>query len=73
MKARVNPVGRLDLAALNVAERLTRRHVEPHTGPLWDCAKPVVAELIKRAGLPARNVLRSGFGKALAEAIRGRL
>jgi len=71
---RANPTGRADLLLLGLAERVTRTRLEPRAGfLLWDYLKPAAESAIKRIGVPKRNLLSDGFGKALRDAIGGRL
>ncbi len=52
-----NPVGRLDVMVLRLAERCISRALPAHvSGQLWDVARPVIEREIKRLGIPARPV-----------------
>jgi len=74
MRARQNPTGRADLLVLAIAERATRTRLEPRAGvPLWDFLEPLAQAAIKRIGVPRKNLLASGLGKAVQDAIGGRL
>lgn len=74
MRARQNPTGRLDVAILAAAEKVTRTRLEPRAGfPLWDFIAPLAQAAVKRMGVPRKNLLSSGLGKAVQDAIGGRL
>lgn len=59
----VNPVGRLDVLFLRLAEEATRRILEPAAArlmkqpvALWDQMRPILEHEVKRLGIPARPV-----------------
>jgi hypothetical protein len=70
-----NPKGRVDVLARALAERLTHERLEPRIGnvPVWDVLKPIAEQGIKAGmkslGVPCKNLLNSGFGKALEAAL----
>jgi hypothetical protein len=72
MKA--NPQGRLDVALLAIAERLTEAHLKPRVGNalVWPVLKPLAQEGIKRLGVSRKNLLDTPLGKAVAAAFEGR-
>ena len=63
------------MLALALAERLTHERLEPRIGnvPVWDALKPIAEQGIKvgmkALGVPRKNLLNTGFGKALETAL----
>jgi hypothetical protein len=72
MKA--NPQGRLDVALLAIAERLTEAHLKPRAGGalVWPVLKPLAQEGIKRLGVSRKNLLDTPLVKAVSAAFEGR-
>jgi hypothetical protein len=72
MKA--NTQGRLDMALLAIAERLTEAHLKPRIGGalVWPVLKPLAHEGIKRLGVTRKNLLDTPLGKAVAAAFESR-